>query len=876
MTFPRVILTGAAGWLGRGVANALANGPDNESDNNGRGPESKSAPPFPEAELVASDIAPPGFAPPGFREVRGDLRDPDFCRKLMDGEAGALVLHCAGIIHPRRVADFYEVNLRAAQNLFAAARDAQAARVVVVSSNSPCGCNPKRGELFDETSPHRPYMHYGRSKMMMERFVREQDAPEWTLIRAPWFYGPFQPPRQTLFFKMIRDGKGPIVGDGDNLRSMSYIGNLAAGILLAARSPKAAGETYWIADAEPYTMNQVVDSVERLLEEEFAIPCKRERLRLPGAAAEVALLCDKLIQATGLYHQKIHVLSEMNKNIACSIEKARRELGYNPTVALEEGMRRSIADLIARGEDLSGNDSRLSGSDDAKAKARPQARAAGCESWGRFPKHPQTVRAFHWRDEKITAPPDGRAMLPRGLGRSYGDSCLAAAGGELIDAAPLDRIISLDSESGILRCESGASLDAILQFVVPRGWFPPVTPGTRFVTVGGAIANDVHGKNHPRRGSFGNHVRRLQLLRSDGARFECAPDQNPEWFRAVVGGLGLPGFIVWAEIQLRRIRNPFVETEFIRMNSLPDFFRLFSESAPDFEYPVAWIDCVGKNIGRGWFYRANHASPDSRGKIPSARKRTAPPLPFSLVNAATVPAFNFLYRALPRPARAVSHYRPFFYPLDSLLKWNRLYGPRGFVQWQCAVPPGDGEEVLREILSRVSETGIASPLTALKMFGDIPPAGLMSFPRPGPTLAMDFPRVGPVAELLHKLDDIAAGAGGAVYPAKDARMRGAMFQKFFPQWRELESFRDPAILSAFWARVCDEKERSAIVKKVPPNSGTGSESVPASGLASGTVPESDPVSGSVPGSVPRPVPESDPTSPSVPESNSKPQGGFPR
>ena len=340
-TYPKVILTGAAGWLGRGLADALANGLDADFPA-----------PFAEAELIATDIAAPDLGLSRFREVAGDLRDAGFCRELLAEGEGALVLHCAGVIHPRRVSEFYEVNLRAAQNVFAAAKEGGAARLVAVSSNSPCGCNPVRGELFDEESPYNPYMHYGRSKMMMERFARERDAPEWVLIRAPWFYGPFQPPRQTTFFKMIRDGKGPIVGGGENLRSMSFIENLARGILLAARTPRAAGEVYWIADAEPYTMNQIVDTVERLLEEEFGVSCKRGRLRLPGLAAEVAWVVDKALQGMGLYHQKFHVLSEMNKDIACSVEKARRELGYEPKVSLEEGMRRSIADLLARGEKI--------------------------------------------------------------------------------------------------------------------------------------------------------------------------------------------------------------------------------------------------------------------------------------------------------------------------------------------------------------------------------------------------------------------------------------------------------------------------------------------------------------------------------------------
>ena len=788
-----MILTGAAGWLGRGLADALANGLDADLPV-----------PFPGAEIVATDLAAPGLGLAGIRERAGDLRDAAFCRDLLAGGGGGLILHCAGIIHPRRVSDFYEVNLRATENLFAAAREAGAARVVAVSSNSPCGCNPVRGELFDEESPPNPYMHYGRSKMLMERFVRGRGAPEWTLIRAPWFYGPFQPPRQTVFFKMIRDGKGPIVGDGDNLRSMAFIENLARGILLAARTPRAAGQIYWIADAEPYTMNQVVGAVERLLEEEFGIPCKRGRMRLPGVASEVAWMVDKSLQAAGLYHQKIHVLSEMNKNIACSVEKARRELGYAPKVALEEGMRRSIADLLRRGEKIA----------EDPPPPPPKARRPESESWGRFPAHNQTVRAFAWRDQPLRPHPQGAPILPRGLGRSYGDSC-QVKNGELIDAAPLSRFIAFDSESGILRCEGGVSLQAVADFAVPRGWFPSVTPGTQFVTVGGAVANDVHGKNHPRFGSFGNHVRRLELLRSDGARFECAPDENPEWFRAVVGGLGLPGLITWAEIQLRRIDNPFLDAENIRMDSLADFFRLFAESEPDFEYPVAWIDCAGKAPGRGWFFRANHSA-GARGRVPSARRKTVPPLPFSMVNGLTIPAFNFLLRAAPRPPREVSHYRPFFYPLDSVLKWNRLYGPRGFLQWQCAVPPENGEAVLGEILARVAEHGVASPLTALKMFGEIRPAGLLSFPRPGPTLAMDFPRRGRVMALLEKLDALAAEAGGAVYPAKDARMSGEMFRRFFPQWRELESFRDPAICSAFWARTTEASARNEIPKRAPP------------------------------------------------------------
>ena len=215
-----------------------------------------------------------------------------------------------------------------------------------MSSNSPCGCNSSPGESFDEDSPYHPYMNYGRSKMLMERAVKglqQTGEIQTVIVRAPWFYGPWQPPRQTLFFKMIRDGKAPIVGGGGNLRSMAYIDNLCQGMMLAAICPDADGRTYWIADEHPYTMNEIVDTVERLLEEEFDVPCAHKRLRLPGFVSGIAWAMDACLQALGFYHQKIHVLSEMNKTIRCSVARARAELGYEPAIALEEGMRRSLA-----------------------------------------------------------------------------------------------------------------------------------------------------------------------------------------------------------------------------------------------------------------------------------------------------------------------------------------------------------------------------------------------------------------------------------------------------------------------------------------------------------------------------------------------------
>ncbi|MCH2240909.1 MAG: NAD(P)-dependent oxidoreductase [Aquabacterium sp.] len=338
----RYLLTGAAGWLGKGTLQALLQGiegaPDLGVDHAG-------------CHVRAVDVAPldAQAAHPRVTALQGDVTHAADCRQWTAGFDGAVLIHTAGIIHPRRVADFERINTEGTMNVLRAAADAGFSRAVVVSSNSPIGCNASRESRFDESSPYNPYMGYGRSKMLMEQqalaFSRERGFPV-TLIRAPWFYGPFQPPRQTLFFQMIRDGKAPIVGDGLNLRSMAYIDNLAQGLLLAATRSTPPQSIYWIADERPYTMNEIIDTVERLLETEFGQTCRHKRMRLPDVASEVAWVVDKTLQSAGIYHQKIHVLSEMNKTIACTVERAKRELGYRPTVALEEGMRRSLRWVI--------------------------------------------------------------------------------------------------------------------------------------------------------------------------------------------------------------------------------------------------------------------------------------------------------------------------------------------------------------------------------------------------------------------------------------------------------------------------------------------------------------------------------------------------
>lgn len=341
-----VLVTGAAGWLGSRLTASLLQGlPDHDLLKN---------PPANRRVrclvLPGQDLSALGKLSGQVEIINGDIRNPADCARFCSGAAGATLFHVAGMIHPRRVREFYEINRDGTINVLEAAINAGVTRAVVVSSNSPCGCNPHPDHLFDEDSPYHPYLNYGRSKMQMELAVRERAGRiETVLVRAPWFYGPHQPARQTLFFKMIREGKAPIVGSGRNLRSMAYVDNLCQGLMLAAIQERAKGQIYWIADKQPYSMNQVIDTIERLLETEFKQTCAHKRMRLPRLASSVAYAADATLQALGFYHQKIHVLSEMDKTIACSVAKAERELGYRPAVDLEEGMRRSLTWCVAQG-----------------------------------------------------------------------------------------------------------------------------------------------------------------------------------------------------------------------------------------------------------------------------------------------------------------------------------------------------------------------------------------------------------------------------------------------------------------------------------------------------------------------------------------------
>ncbi len=400
-------------------------------------------------------------------------------------------------------------------------------------------------------------------------------------------------------------------------------------------------------------------------------------------------------------------------------------------------------------------------------------------------------------------------MLPYGNGRSYGDSCLND-GGTLLHARSLDRFIRFDASTGLLECEAGVLFSEILDLVVPQGWFLPVTPGTKFVTVGGAIANDVHGKNHHRAGTFGRHVTELELLRSDGSRMVCSADLHPDWFAATVGGLGLTGLITRARVQLRKIAGPWMSCEVHRFEDLAGFFRLSEQSDRDYEYTVAWVDCVskGKGLGRGLFTRANHAPahPDARPPSPGRRPNVPLTPPFSLINPLSLRVFNTLYyhRQRKEVSRATTHYEPHFYPLDGIGSWNRIYGPHGFMQYQCVVPPREAQACTEALLDAIAASGEGSFLAVLKQFGDVRSPGLLSFPRPGTTLALDFPNRGhSTLSLLNRLDEIVAAAGGAVYPAKDARMSADSFKRYFPDWEFFSHYIDPGFSSSFWRRVTE-------------------------------------------------------------------------
>lgn len=428
-------------------------------------------------------------------------------------------------------------------------------------------------------------------------------------------------------------------------------------------------------------------------------------------------------------------------------------------------------------------------------------------SWGRL-AHPDhtVVPLLEPANVAATVAPARDALnrgLVYGMGRSYGDSCLNP-GGLLWTSTGMDRLISFDPVEGLLTCEAGVLLRDIQAAMIPQGWSLPVTPGTQMVTVGGAIANDVHGKNHHVCGSFGNNVERFYLVRTDGQEMDCGPAHNADLFAATLGGLGLTGVVTEATIRLKPVPGPWLESETIAYSTLDAFFRLSDESEEGWEHTVSWVDCLSKGHTRGIFMRANPVA--ASGRVPpKVSPRTMPLVPpLSMVNRLTLRPFNTVYYALQKrkKGRELVHYKPYFYPLDNLLEWNRMYGPRGFYQYQMVVPRAQGRDAVAAMLSAIAESGEGSFLAVLKTFGSRKSPGLLSFPQPGVTLALDFPNNGIRSHALFaRLDDILREAKGRLYPAKDARMPRDLFEAGYPNLPEFMKFRDPGISSAMSRRL---------------------------------------------------------------------------
>jgi FAD/FMN-containing dehydrogenase len=396
-----------------------------------------------------------------------------------------------------------------------------------------------------------------------------------------------------------------------------------------------------------------------------------------------------------------------------------------------------------------------------------------------------------------------KSYLPFGNGRSYGDSCLIRSGSH-VDMRTMNRVLALDLETGILVAEPGVILGDLINQLSGTDWFPAVVPGTQFVTLGGALANDIHGKNHHGRGTFGNHVLSFKLARSDGSVTLCSRSQNTALFAATIGGLGLTGIITELTMQLAKVSAHSIRQRTIPFSSLDGYFDLIETEGENHEYAVAWIDqlATGKAFGRGLMLLGNHAE----NELPAKKGlKLAVPFqpPINVLNGLSLKLFNAAYHwAGQRKAGAkIVSAQSFFFPLDAVKNWNRLYGPRGLYQHQSVIPLDAAREIIPAMLRATHDANEASFLTVLKKFSDITSPGLLSFPRSGHTLTLDFPNRGlRTLALLDRLDDLVLKAGGAVNPYKDARMSAGMFKASFTNWQALEAYRDPAIVSDFWTR----------------------------------------------------------------------------
>lgn len=419
--------------------------------------------------------------------------------------------------------------------------------------------------------------------------------------------------------------------------------------------------------------------------------------------------------------------------------------------------------------------------------------------WGRVPR----IRAEERSGEDLERLSAGADItLARGLGRSYGDSSLPVTGGAALSSVRADRVISFDETTGLLRAEAGFSLHELYKLFLPRGYFTPVSPGTQFVTLGGMVASDVHGKSHHRDGTFGAHVTSLEVRVADGRVVTCSPTIEPELFRATIGGMGLLGTILEVEVRLVRVPSPWIYRESTRMPDIDAFIVALKEAAPLWPQTVGWIDCVstGKDLGRGILMKGRWAEPDEApSEAPEPRNRFTVPfdLPSFLLGPLTVRAFNALYYAKhgARELRGVLHPESYFYPLDKVGGWNRLYGSKGITQYQCVLPNDAGPGAARRFLEVLVRHGGASPLCVIKDCGP-EGLGLLSFPKPGISIAVDIPVRETTQALVDALNEQVLKEGGRIYLAKDAFTRPEHFAAMEPRLAEFQRVRrlwDPSL-----------------------------------------------------------------------------------
>lgn len=435
-------------------------------------------------------------------------------------------------------------------------------------------------------------------------------------------------------------------------------------------------------------------------------------------------------------------------------------------------------------------------------------------SWGIPAKKEQAAVAPAWRRDagSVTVGAVGNqsntsaSFLAFGNGRSYGDSCLNSQG-TLIDTRYLNKILSFDKERGRLCADPGVTMRDILSVALPAGWCVPVSPGTSFVTLGGAVANDVHGKNHHARGSFGQHVQSFTLVKSSGESFHCSPESHVDLYHASIGGLGLTGLMLSIEISLIPVKGPLMDCLNVPFHGLDEFTALSGTYEKTHEYTVAWLDCLstGRNEARGIFTAANHADAEAQYVRADANRLSVPfSFPSMALNRLSISAFNSLYyHANARASRQQETVviDKLFYPLDAIAHWNRIYGSNGFYQFQFVVPNAE-RAALVEVMERIRRSGLGSFLAVLKIFGASVSPGMLSFPRPGFCLALDFAyRRGTTERLLKELEAIVIAASGAIYPAKDRLMSAASFEASFPRVREFMQYTDTAYQSDYWQRV---------------------------------------------------------------------------